>query len=424
MGELRLSRNERVRLELLGRVKRAEITVARAAELAGVSVRQMRRPWERYGAGGDAGVVHRSRGRAANDRLGDAERASVPAIYRARYADCGPTFACEKLAAEHGHDLGPNTLRGVLKDAGIREPRRRRAKHRPRRERRACVGQLVQMDGSERDGFEGRGGRGGRGGLMVMIDDATNRTLARSYPRENLDAAFDVFGRWAAAHGLPRALYVGRPAAYRADRAPTGGELSAGVEPATQFGRAMGELDVELILANSPQATGRAERRNRLLQDRLVKEMRLRGIGSIAAANAYLDGTYLAALNRDYTPDAADPADGHRAVPAGVRPDEVLCEQEWRAVGQDWCVRWRNGYLQVAAEHAGLGLAGGRVLVRCKRDGTVLLEHEGARLTWTPVPARTRPPVVKPTVKDNKPSKPAADHPWRRPAVAKGRPAG
>ena len=422
MGELRLSRKERVRLELLGRVKRAEITVARAAELAGVSLRQMRRLWKRYGAGGDAGVVHRSRGRAANNRLGDAERAAVLATYRARYADFGPTFACEKLAAEHGHDLSPNTLRAILRAAGVWEPRRRRrAKHRARRERRACLGQLVQMDGSEHDWFEGRGGRCV---LMVMIDDATNRTLARFYARENLDAAFDVFGRWASAHGLPRAVYVDRAAIYRADREPTGEELVAGAEPATQFGRAMVELGVELILANRPQAKGRVERRNRLLQDRLVKEMRLRGIGSIAAANAYLDGTYLAALNRDYTADAADPADGHRAVPAGVRLDEVLCEREVRAVGQDWCVRWRNGYLQVAKEHAGLGLAGGRVLVRCKRDGTLLLEHEGARLNWTPVPARPRPPKAKPVVRNNKPSKPAADHPWRRPAVAKGRPAG
>ncbi len=197
-----------------------------------------------------------------------------------------------------------------------------------------------------------------------------------------------------------------------------------GTEPATQFGRAMGELGVELILANSPQAKGRVERRNRLLQDRLVKEMRLLGIGSAAAANDYLDGEYLAGLNRDYTVDAADPADGHRAVPAGVRLDEVLCEQEWRSVGQDWCVRWRNGYLQVGKEHAGLGLAGGRVLVRCKRDGSLLLEHEGERLNWTPVPVRPRPPKAKPAVRNNKAYKPAADHPWRRPAVAKGRPGG
>jgi len=263
---------------------------------------------------------------------------------------------------------------------------------------------------------------------MVMIDDATNRTLARFYPRENLDAAFDVFGRWASARGLPRALYVDRAAMYRADREPTAEELLAGEEPATQFGRAMVELDVELILANSPQAKGRVERRNRLLQDRLVKEMRLRGIGSIAAANGYLDGEYLDALNRDYTVDAADPADAHRpvATAAGGRPlDEVLCEQEWRAVGEDWCVRWRGAFLQIAKEHAALDLAGQEVLVRHKRDGTVLLEHGRTRLAWTPVPRRPQPPKnPKPAVGNNKPWKPAAGHPWRRAAVPKEPPAG
>jgi hypothetical protein len=258
---------------------------------------------------------------------------------------------------------------------------------------------------------------------MVMIDDATNRTLTRFYRRENLDAAFDVFGRWSAAHGLPRALYVDRAGIYRADREPTGDELVSGARPATQFGRAMAELGVELILAHSPQAKGRVERRNGLLQDRLVKEMRLRGIGSIGAANAYLDSAYLASLNADFTVAPADPADGHRAVAADVRLDEVLCEQELRAVGQDWCVRWDNGYLQIDKRHEPLDLAGKRVLVRQKRDGTLILQHQLTTLAWAHVPRRPEPIKAKPPIKNNQKWVPPADHPWRGPAVPP-RPAG
>ena len=272
------------------------------------------------------------------------------------------------------------------------------------------------MDGSEHDWFEGRGGRCV---LMVMIDDATNRTRARFYRRENLDAAFDVFGRWASAHGLPRALYVDRAGIYRGDREPTGEELLANKKPVTQFGRAMAELGVELILAHSPQAKGRVERRNGLLQDRLVKEMRLKGVATMGAANAYLDAEYLAELNRAYTLDPADPADGHRAVAAGVRLDEVLCEQERRAVGNDWCVRWKNGYLQIAKEHEALDLAGKRVLVKHKRDGTLLLEHQGAPLKWGAVTRRPRSRKPKPTIKNNKKWKPPATHPWKRAAPVK-----
>jgi hypothetical protein len=259
--------------------------------------------------------------------------------------------------------------------------------------------------------------------LMVMIDDATNRTLARFYRRENLDSALDVFGRWAAAYGLPRALYVDRAGIYRAEREPTGDELLSGTKPVTQFGRAMVDLDVELILAHSPQAKGRVERRNGLLQDRLVKEMRLRGIGSIEAANAYLDSDYLASLNTDYTVDPADPADGHRPIPADVRLDEILCEQEHRAVGQDWCVRWDNGYLQIDKRHESLDLAGKRVLVKQKRDRTLIVEHESVALTWAHVAAR--PDRIKPkaAIKNNKKWTPPAGHPWRGPAVPP-RPAG
>lgn len=408
-----MSRKERVRLQLLGRVARDEITVVRAAELAGASVRQMRRLWKRHRTDGDAGLVHRARGKRPNNRLDEKTRAAVVELYRSRYGDFGPTHACEKLK-EHGHALSPDTLTNLLREAGLWRPRRRRGRHRSRRPRRDCFGQLLQMDGSDHDWFEGRADRCV---LMVAVDDATNRTLARFCPRETLDAAFDLFGRWTATHGLPAALYVDRAGVYRPDADPQDPDATP---PPTQFGRAMRELGVELILANSPQAKGRVERRNALLQDRLVKELRLAGIHDIQRANAFLDATCLPRLNEQFCHKPADPADAHRPVDPSVRLDEVLCPQEPRVVGNDWCVRWNDRHLQIDAAHAPLHLPGKQVLVLARRDGSLLLKHNGLRLDHAPVGQKPTKPTPKPVLKNNKTWKPPATHPWKRggPAAA------
>jgi transposase len=420
MGTLKMSNKERLRLELIGRVERKELTVVNAAELAKVSVRQMRRICKRLRAEGDGGLVHRSRGRHPNNRLSNQVRSQVLSVYREKYGDFGPTLACEKLADE-GHELSADTLGRLLKEAGLWQPRRRRSKHRLRRQRRSCFGELIQMDGSEHDWFEGRGDRAV---LMVMIDDATNLMLARFFRRENLASAFEMFERWAGEHGLPGALYVDRAGIYRAEREATGDELVGCIEPVTQFGRAMKQLDVELILANSPQAKGRVERRNGLLQDRLVKEMRLANIKGIEAANAFLDNGYLAELNDRYTCEATDKANMHRPVDQDVKLDQILCEQERRVVGRDWCVRWNNQHLQIDRQHESMSLAGKQVLVKQKRDGTLLVEHAGIQLDCRPVTRRPEPPrQPRPAIKNNKKWTPPATHPWKRglqPLVAAG----
>ena len=257
-----MSSKERIRLEALCRVKRKELKVIEAAELMGLSVRQARRVWKRYRLESDAGLVHRLRGRVSNRRLDSELSQRIVKLHQERYADFGPTLACEKLACEHELTVSPNTLSRLLKERGLWQRRRRRGKHRKRRERRSCFGSMVQMDGSHHDWFEGRGPKCV---LMVIIDDATNRTYARFYSAETTEAAFDVFGRWIKRQGIPRSVYVDRHSIYRdedhADK-PVKAE-----PPLTQFGRAMKELSVELICAHSPQAKGRVERRNAVFQD-------------------------------------------------------------------------------------------------------------------------------------------------------------
>jgi hypothetical protein len=410
MEELRMSVKERIRLEAMCRVKRGELTVVAAAELAGLSLRQARRVWKRFQESGDAGLVHRLRGRLSNRRLGQEIRERVVKRHQERYADFGPTLACEKLA-EEGLALSADTLTALLKERGLWERRRRRGRHRRRRERRACLGSLVQMDGSHHDWFEGRGGRCV---LMVMIDDATNRTYARLYPAETTDAAFDVFGRWVRRQGVPRSLYVDRHSIYRDQEHP---------DHPTQFGRAMKELSVELIQAHSPQAKGRVERRNALFQDRLVKELRLRKINDMAGANAFLEGKFLEELNRKYAVSPRLGQDLHRAVEAGVALEELLCVQEQRVVGADWCVRWQSRWLQIEVQHAALNLPRRRVLVKHLASGQLLVEHKGQRLSCRELGSK-KPTATKQkkVIVNNRTWKPGASHPWNRQSARRADP--
>ena len=407
-----MSVTDRVRLDALARVKRGELTVVAAADLMGVSLRQARRTWKRFKVEGDRGLVHRLRGRLGNRRLSEDVRARAVKLHQERYADFGPTLACEKLASEHELTLSPDTLTALLKERGLWERRRGRGKHRKRRERRASFGSLLQMDGSRHDWFEGRGPWCV---LMVAIDDATSRTYARFYPAETTRAAFDVFGRWVGRHGLPRATYVDRHSIYRDEGHP---------QKPTQFGRAMKELGVELICARSPQAKGRVERRNAVFQDRLVKEMRLRNINDMARANALLEGLFLADLDRRYAIKPAAEQDLHRGLPPGVTLEEVLCVREERVVGQDWCVRWNNRWLQIGREHATLNLPRRRVLVRELADGRLLQDYQGRRLTFTELSARPGPAAKpKKVIVNNRRYKPPADHPWNRGPAVGSRPA-
>ena len=411
-----MSAKERVRLEIVSRVNRKIISVVKAAELAGVCERQMHRICRRYAKDGDGGLVHQGRGKPSNRRTSDTTRAEIIKIYQEKYSDFGPTFACEKLATD-GHPISPDTLTAILKSAGLWQARRKRGKHRSRRERRNNFGMMVQMDGSTHDWFEGRGDKCV---LMVMIDDATSRVYIRFYFRENLDAAFDIFSRWTRLHGLPGALYVDRAAMYRPEREATGAELLAGENPVTQFGRAMKQLEIELILAHSPQAKGRVERANGVFQDRLVKELRLAKINNIADANAFLEKIYLKIHNEKYAVDAANKADAHRAVTLEIKLDEILCEQEDRIVGKDWCVRWKNQFFQIDRQHQALNLPTHAITIIEKTKGSILLKYKKQLLLHTAIIARPKTKQPKPEIKNNKKWKPTASHPWNKTPICPG----
>ena len=409
MATLSMSVNERRRLVVLHQVKAGKLKLAQAAALLGVSYRQAKRVWQRYRTEGDTGLVHRSRGRPSGRRTAPEVRRRALARYRERYPDFGPTLAAEKLRAE-GLPVAPETLRRWLLAAGVWRVRRRGAVHRQWRERKACFGEMVQLDGSDHDWFEGRRERCV---LMVMVDDATNWTEARFFEGETTHASYDVFEVWGRNSGIMHSLYVDRDSIYRCEGVPTVAEQVAGREPQTQFGRAMGQLGVELILAHSPQAKGRVERRHGLLQDRLVKELRLRGIIDLARANTFLKDDFLPQLNRRFVVEPASAADVHRAVPRDL--DAILSWEEPRVVQRDWTVAWQGRWYQIGRAERRRTLVGRPITVRRLRDGREFLVHEGQTLRCHLLPERpVRPKPAPGRVARSPQAPPAAEHPWRR----------
>lgn len=411
-----MSGKERRRVGVLAAIKKGKLSLAKGAKAMGISYRQAKRIWKRYQLRGDAGLVHRSRGSTGSRRIDPGQRRKILARYQERYGDFGPTLAAEYLSGE-GLEVDHETLRRWLVGEGLWTTVRGRPKHRQWRERKACFGQMVQMDGSHHDWFEGRRKKAV---LMVMIDDATNHTGARFSEEETTHASYDIFERWKNAYGLPLSLYVDRDSIYRCERLSTPAEQIAQEVPRTQFGRAMTALAVELILANSPQAKGRVERRNGLLQDRLVKALRLAGINDLDVANQYLFKTFLPDLNKRFTVPAASPADVHREWSGNL--DEVLSWEEDRVVRKDWTVVWEGRWFQIPPEHEKLRLAGRNIVVRRLRNDAMQLLYKGRKLHWVELPHRpTRAPGLPRRVGRTHLIKPPPEHPWRRSGMATGK---
>jgi transposase len=375
-----MSQKERDVLTILRGVLRGERSQAAAARLLGLSTRQVRRLQRKLEAQGDAALVHGLRGRPSNRRLDPALRQKVLQAYRRRYADFGPTFASEKLAAE-GLAVCPQTLRRWLIEAGLWQRRRRRDPHRSRRPRRACFGEMVQIDASLHDWLEGRGEELV---LITMIDDATNTLLARFYPAATVEAHMDLVGRWLRRWGRPGALYSDRHSTFEPQ--DKGQALPEG---RTQFGRALDELGIELIRAHSPQAKGRVERSFGTAQDRWVKELRLAGVTTGAGANALLE-RLLPAHNRRFAKPARQAGDAHRPLGPGHNLAAILSLQEERVVANDYTIRFRNRFYQLL-KPVYPGERGGRVVIELRLDGTMAVRFRGHYLNYQEVTAARRP---------------------------------
>lgn len=357
-----MSQRERDVLKVMHPVFEGQRTQAEAARLLKLSTRQVRRIQHKLEEGGDAALVHKLRGQPSNHRHESAFRTKVLQAYQKRYRDFGPTFACEKLSQE-GLNVGVETLRRWLLAAGLWERRRHRDPHRSRRPRRDCFGELVQMDASIHDWLEGRGEELV---LITMIDDATSRVLARFYPAGTVQTHMDLLGRWLRTYGRPLALYTDRHSIFEPQEK---GQPLADPDAQTQFGRALKELDIELIRAHSPQAKGRVERSFGTAQDRWVKELRLAKVKTCTQANAVLD-QLLPAHNKKFAKPAREPSDAHRQLGPNHRLESILSIQTQRVVSNDYVVRLANRFYQLLPPvHP--GERGGRVVIEERLDGSL-----------------------------------------------------
>jgi len=418
-----MSQKEVKRAQVLDMLKEDKISQQEASKRMGVSARQVRRLAKRYQAEGLGGLISKKRGRASNRRLDEATRTAVIELIGTHYRDFGPTLANEKLAELHGIQLSVESTRQMMIGAGYWRTRKGGTvcAH-PMRERRTRFGELIQVDGSPHDWFEGRGEYCT---LLVFIDDATGRlTQLRFTPTETTLGYMRVLHDHIQAHGVPAALYSDRHSVFHINA------KDADPDAETQFARAARELGIECIPANTPQAKGRVERANQTLQDRLVKEMRLAGINDMDSANAWLPG-YIEDYNRRFAVVPKDPCDAHLAYPdTSAELVRTLSVQVTRTLSKNLSCQYENQLLQVKTTGTGLGLRGAKVTVHEHFDGRKELRWKKRKLTYSVMdkPQRQAPVADSKTVnarvdkamaRRNTGHKPASNHPWRNMPIGK-----
>ena len=377
MEILEMSKKERQRLEVLKRLAAGKITQQMAAAELDLSTRQLRRMQRDYAATGAKALLSKRRGLPSNHQLQPKLKRLAVELISSRYPDFGPTLAHEKLLEVHGLKLGLETVRQLMLSNGLWRSRklRRGGPVHQLRARRARVGELVQIDGSPHDWFEGRAPRCT---LIVFIDDASGHLQQlRLVPAETTFAYFTVLRDYIGAFGKPLALYSDKFGVFRVNQ-PC---LSTTTTGHTQFSRAMNELNIELICASSPQAKGRVERANQTLQDRLVKELRLRNIADIAAANAFLP-VFAAAYNRKFAVAAQSTVDAHRPLLAHERLDDILTLQSTRTLSKNLSLQYERALYQITADVASYRLRHQRVLVSENAAGTISITLNGKQLAY------------------------------------------
>jgi len=413
-GLLMMSEKERNRKVAFEMVRQGKWTLKEAAEHLRLSYRQCRRSYRRFVVEGDAGLVHRSRGRSSNRGIAREMRDAALRRYREVYDGFGPTLAAEKLA-EDGYEVDHETLRRWLVAEGLWLRRRRRKPYRSRRQRRAHFGELIQVDASIHLWF-------GEGNpmtcLLNMVDDATGIRMSLMAEEETTEGYMRLLWRWIKRYGIPKALYTDRKNVFVTDREPTVEEQLAGEEPKTAFGKACAKLGIQIITAHSAQAKGRVERAHGVYQDRLVKELKLQGITTIEGANALLENGFVDNLNSKFAKPPRAEEDFHRGVPEGLDLAQVFCFEEHRVVANDWTISFHRRTFQIGRDNTPRPKPKDKVLVRTLLDGTVELLYRDKPLKYQEIdpglsfqkgderkiaaalPVRARP-------------KPAADHPWR-----------
>ncbi len=400
---LTMSQKELKRLQVISKALEKQIRQREAADILELSERQIRRIIKRLRDEPGRGVIHRSRGKLSHRATIGVVKNKILRLCRGVYSGFNPTFASEKLFERDKITISRETLRQWFIAEGIRYEKRKARPHRQWRERKQHYGKMVQMDGSHHDWFEGRSQPCV---LMGYIDDATSKVYARFYAYEGTIPAMDSFKRYIVKHGIPASIYLDRHAAYKSKGKATIEEELSGREPMSEFERALDDLGVRVIFAQSAPAKGRIERLFKTFQDRLTKEMRLRRIKSIPEGNIFL-GQYLPGFNKRFGVLAIKDVDLHRRLPAGIDLDGVFSLRTPRALRNDFTVVHAGKMYQI--EDA---IRTDKVIVEERLNGAFLITHKGRPLRYRYITQRPLEKKKLPVVHNKVPTQPK-DNPWR-----------
>jgi hypothetical protein len=404
-GIIAMNQKELKRLHIIHRVLDKRLRQVEAAEILGLSTRQIGRLTQRIQQEGDKGIIHKSRGRPSNRALPQRLKDKVIKLYRERYPDFGPTLANEKLFEINKINIGNQTLRNWLIADGAWQIMRKHSKYRQWRQRKHSFGQMVQIDGSHHDWFEGRASECV---LMGYIDDATGNVFGNFYDYEGTRPAMDSLKRYIKRYGIPQSVYLDKHTTYKSTRKPSIEDELNNTKALSQLERVFQQLGVNVIHANSPQAKGRIERSFNTHQDRLIKEMRLAGINTLREANRFLHSYYIPKHNRRFAIPAGNKADLHRPIPRGLDLDRIFSIKEEAAVRNDFTLRYDKKLYQIL-ENPGTK----KVAIEERLNGRLCIYHKDKQLKYKPIDTKPEKPKIE--HKPRKVYRPPMEHPFKGP---------
>ena len=420
METITMSSKEISRLEVIQKLEEKRLSQKEASSILGVSVRQIKRLLKSYRQEGAKGLVSKHRGRKGNNRLGETVLRKALDLLKGKYKGFGPTLASEKLVEKEGLQISDESVRQLMITEGLWKARKaKKAVVHQLRERRACVGELVQIDGSPHAWFEGRGEACV---LLVFIDDASGKLQQLHFAvNESFFSYTEAAEGYFRQHGKPVAFYSDKHGVCRVNLPSTG----AG-DALTQFGRAMQDLDIQIICANTPQAKGRVERVIQTLQDRLVKELHLRGISNMTDGNAYLP-EFISNFNQRFAVEPRSSANAHRALTSKDDLATILTWQETRTISKNLTVQFEKVVYQIQTDRPSYALRNASVTVCVNAQQQVTILYKGKPLPYEIHHQQTRQSIVVMAkdvdahIKERAPFKPAPNHPWRKFSPIKNR---
>lgn len=409
----KMSEKEIKKTEMMNQLAEKQITQRIAAERLGISVRQVKRLWNKYQDQGAEGLINKSRGKPSHNQLDEEIKKKVVELVLERYRDFGPTLATEKLVEIHKIKISDESVRKIMIAEGLwKHRRKRKLRVFQMRERRAFFGELIQIDGSDYAWFEERGPRCT---LLVFVDDATGMLVELWFvPHESFFAYCEASRHYFERYGLPGAFYSDKHGIFHLNNPKT----TTG-DGMTDFGRAMKELGIEIICANTPQAKGRVERANKTLQDRLTKELRLQNISTIEEANLWLP-KFMEDYNQRFATTPRSPLDFHVPLSDSNNLDFILCRKETRILSKNLTFQYYKRIYQIHVDRPNYALRNATVTVLENANNEIIVLYKNQPINFDVYIQQQKQAEVIPSksIDDalrnvSKSHKPAPDHPWR-----------